>query len=301
LTPGVSGVESTHVRHSIFYRFVEDASRALGTQITASQTQEENIVMAKKSVWALCFVALLAVAFALPASAQDSQDRGISVRATEMHVVNAPEIPPPATIFMNFGTFVAANCPNGNSQYTQCSWVPSAWLLCGLTAGGGCVNATAMDIQENLAVPFTPKVNATMHHVEIPVQCINSTGGVCNAGTFSYTASVQADVAGVPSGVYLKSHHVTAGTEPFWTCCATGVGGGTVVALGPQALTAGTQYWIVADTNAAADTTTQDGWAWSGFEPYLAYCAVLSPATCPTTAPQYVATFTNENPAVKVY
>jgi hypothetical protein len=262
-------------------RLVEAESRMIGTQIADSKTQEENIVMAKKSVWALCFVALLAVAFALPASAQDSQERGVSVRATEIHVVNAPQIPPPATIFSNFGTFVAANCPNANSQYTGCSWVPDGWLICGATAATPCTG------QQNVAVPFTPKVNATMHHVEIPVQT--------DAGTATYTASVQADAAGVPSGAYLQHVHTHA-TAAFYKCCGTGAGGGQVVAM-TQALTAATQYWIVVDTNNAADTATANAWAWSGFEPYDAYCAQAT--TCVGTP--YVAAFTNENPALKVY
>jgi hypothetical protein len=255
----------------------------IGIQITDSKTQEENIVMAKKSVWALCFVALLAVAFALPASAQDSQDRGVSVRATEIHVVNAPEIRPPSTIFMNFGTYVAANCPNANAgaaAYQQCSWVPSGWLVCGATAAAPCTG------QENVAVPFTPKVAATMHHVEIPVQT--------DVGTATYTASVQADSAGVPSGTYLQHVH-THTTAAFWACCGTGAAGGQVVAM-TQALTAATQYWIVVDTNNAADTATGNVWAWSGFQPLDAYCAQTT--ACTTT---YTAAFSNETPAVKVY
>jgi hypothetical protein len=252
--------------------------------------------MAKKSIWAVCSVALLAAAFALPASAQDAQQRGpIVVGATSLHVVNTPEVPPPATIFSNLGTYVAANCPNANSQYLGCSWEPYGYLICGLTAGGACVSGTT-DLQENIAQPFTPKVNATMHHVEIPVQCVSVTAGACTAGTFSYTASVQADSAGVPSGTYLQHKHVTAGVVPFWTCCGTGASGGTVVAM-TQALTGGTQYWIVADTNAAADTTTQDAWAFSGMEPYYGYCTSTSTPACPT----YSAFFSNLNEAMKVY
>jgi hypothetical protein len=244
--------------------------------------------MAKKSIWAVCSVALLAVAFALPASAQDAEHSGpIVVRATSMHVVAAPEAPPPSTIFMNFGTYVAANCPDTNGNYTGCSWEPYGYLICGLTAGGACVTPSSVDIQENIGQPFTPKVNATMHHVEIPVQTY--------AGTATFTASVQADAAGVPSGTYLAHKH-TAATAAYWTCCGTGASGGLVVPL-TAALTGGTQYWIVADTNNAADTLTQDVWAFSGFEPYYGYCTPTSTNPCPA----YNNFFSNLNEAMKVY
>jgi hypothetical protein len=249
-----------------------------------------EIIMAKKSIWAVCSVALLAVAFALPASAQDAQQRGpIVLGATSMHVVPSVQRPSPfVTVYDNFGTYVAANCPNGSGYYTGCSWEPYGYLICGVTAGGACVSGTT-DIQENIAEPFTPKVNTTMHHVEIPVQTY--------AGTATFTASLQADAAGVPSGAYLAHNH-TAATAAYWTCCGTGASGGLVVPL-VHALTAGTQYWIVVDTNNAADTATQDVWAFSGFEPYYGFCN--STTACSGLTPEYMAFFSNLNEAMKVY
>jgi hypothetical protein len=238
--------------------------------------------MVKKSIWAVCSVALLALAFGLPASAQDAQHQGsLTVPATQFHVVNTPEVPPPSTIFSNLGVYVAANCPDGNGHYTGCSWIPNGWLLCG-TSSGVC---TAGDVQY-VAVSFKPKVNATMHHAEMPVQTYAGTSA-------SFTASVQADCAGAPCGVYLQSKHTTA-TTAFYTCCGTGASGGLVVGFPAQALTAATQYWIVADTTNAADTGTADVWAMAPEAPYTGFCTGAPPCT-------YFAGLNNNTPAVKVY
>lgn len=242
--------------------------------------------MVKKSVWALFIVALLAVAFTLPASAQDM---AISARATEMHTVGAPNpTPPPAPpIFINFGTFVAANCPNVNSQYLGCSWTPNGLLICG-TSATACSGSA-----QNIAEPFTPVLAATMHHVEIPVQ---SDGGT----TATFTASVQTDNMGLPLGTYGAPptvKHVVAAIAPFWTCCGVGAGagqGGTVVPL-TLALAPATQYWIVVDTNNAADIATQDVWAASGQAPYIGFCVGTAPCTT------YGAFIANNTPAMKVY
>jgi hypothetical protein len=235
--------------------------------------------MVKKSVWALCTVALLAVAFALPASAQDV---AISARATQMHVVRGqePNIPPPAVIYMNLGTYVAANCPNGNGDYTGCSWTPDGAYICG-TGASACSGSS-----QNVGYPFTPKVASTMHHLEVPVQ---TDGG----SSTSFTASVQADSGGLPTGTYLASVHTHA-TAAFWTCCGTGAAGGLVIPM-TQALAAATQYWIVVDTNNAADVNTQNVWASSGLAPYIGYCVGAAPCTA------YGNFIANTSPAMKVY
>lgn len=239
--------------------------------------------MVKKSVWAVCSVALLAAAFALPASAQDVQDRGpIVAHATSMHAVNGvePNVPPAPPIFSNLGTYNANTCPG--TEYVGCAWEPTGYYVAGPTS--------AIATTQNIAEPFTPRVAATMHHVEIPVQTAGGT-------TVSFTASVQTDAAGVPSGVYgaLPTHrHVVAGVSTFWTCCGTGVGGGVVVPL-TLALNAGTQYWIVADCNAAADTATLDVWDATGVHSLDASCIGTSPCTT------YGFGIQNLNAAMKVY
>jgi hypothetical protein len=240
--------------------------------------------MVKKSVWAVCSVALLAAAFALPASAQDIQGKGpVVAHATSMHVVVAPQAPPPATIFSNLGVYNSATCTS-TPAYVGCAWEPYGYYVAGPTG--------AIATTQNIALPFTPKVNATMHHAEMPVQYAGS-----SPETASFTASVQADSAGVPSGVYLVSHHVpTAQVPTFWTCCSTGVAGGGVVVALTQALTGGTQYWLVADCNAAADTSTTDAWAATGVANAEALCVGTSPCS-----PYTVALFPNTVVAARVY
>jgi hypothetical protein len=68
--------------------------------------------LVKKSIWAVCSVALLAVAFALPASAQDARDNGPLVAHTTNIVIHPNhEVQPPSsyTVFSNFGSPSATN------------------------------------------------------------------------------------------------------------------------------------------------------------------------------------------------
>jgi hypothetical protein len=238
--------------------------------------------MTWKSFLAICAVTLLAAALALPALAQNSRDQGpVAAHATELHVVQMDESPVPlTTIYSSLGTYVAGDCPDVNHFYTGCSWLPDGWLICGVTS------ASCGGTQENIAVPFTPKVSATMHHIEIPVESY--------AGTSTFTASLQADCAGAPCGVYIVSKHTTAAAA-FYTCCGARAGGGVIVGL-THTLTAGTRYWVVADTNNAADTATGNVWAFSGVNPYYSNC-VSSASPCTT----YSKFFADEAPALKVY
>jgi hypothetical protein len=204
-------------------------------------------LMMKKSVFALCCVALLAAPFALPASAQ------VQVAKTDgkvTHIAAARQVPPPCiglgcTLFSNFGPPFAR-------------WLigpGTGWPILGATAPGGPVY---------IAVPFTPAQNSHVTNVIVPVQCT-----VCTPGTKGFEISIQPDCAGVPCGVALVIKQEVANT-PFPACCIPADRINAIIApsLG---IVAGTQYWVVVDTLPAADTLTQDTWAWSPLGTGFAY------------------------------
>jgi hypothetical protein len=112
-----------------------------------------------------------------------------------------------------------------------------------------------------VAVPFTPTANATVNELEASV-------GWGQNGTEGVTLSLNSDNNGLP-GTALFSRNVTT-LGDFGDCCtvaaakdATGV-----------AVTAGTQYWVVASTSTSTDST-YDAWAFNStnmtYSTYAAY------------------------------
>jgi hypothetical protein len=199
--------------------------------------------MAKKSVLALCPVALLAAAFALPASAQvqvAKVDGKWAAHGKFAHVTPAPQVlPQDPVLFSNLGTNPLA------------VWQANGWLILGAT------NKVTNAFQY-IALPFTPVLNGTARKVEIPVQFYDLGDGATNG----FEISIQSDAAGLPGGAL-------AGGGPkqefakttFPACCSAGQ---TVIASFPgAALVVGTQYWVVVDTIPASDTATEDVWCWS--------------------------------------
>jgi hypothetical protein len=86
-----------------------------------------------------------------------------------------------------------------------------------------------------IALPFVPKSNSHAVQVRVPVHYVGS-------GANQVNLSLYADVNGTPGT--LLTGPVTVTSLALWgTCCTL-----TVASFPPVALTAGTQYWIVADT-----------------------------------------------------
>jgi hypothetical protein len=111
-----------------------------------------------------------------------------------------------------------------------------------------------------VAIPFTPKANATVTRIEASV------GTYENPSEFEL--SIREDNNGVP-GKALKSFHITA-PPTYGACCTLDVGNDKA----GIPVTRGTQYWI------AATTTTKDvffgGWAFNSTDmrshPIASYC-----------------------------
>ncbi len=87
------------------------------------------------------------------------------------------------------------------------------------------------------ALPFTPTTNAHVREVRAALSYIN-TGGATQVNL-----SIYSDASGVP-GTLLAGPVTLTNLPEFGTCCTLPL----AVLTSPLAVTAGTQYWIVADT-----------------------------------------------------
>jgi hypothetical protein len=212
--------------------------------------------MVKKSLFAICSVALLAAAFALPASAQDSErTTPLVAHATYTHISPWTQEPPvPFTIFSDFGNPAATN-----------SWAGTGYYILGPTNPLG-------DPQQSFAVAFIPTAASHVTKIEVPVQCNVFSGTVCTAGNNGFEQSLQADCAGVPCGVPIAgtAYKAQLANTVFYTCCTAADAKSQTFGGGGIALAAGTQYWVVVDANPAADTNTENVWD-DGGGPTLGY------------------------------
>jgi hypothetical protein len=231
--------------------------------------------MVKKSVLAVCSVALLAAALALPASAQNIQvTKPLSVDGNVLRDTPNNEIPPPTTtIYNNFGT--------GTNV-----WAAGGYPILGATSGFG--------YALYIAQPFTPAANSHATKVEVPVQ-------YGSGGTTGFEISIQGDCSGVPCGTALANGGPEQETTitPFFTCCTTAEAI-TASFSGGVSLTAGMQYWVVVDTAPAGDTDTEDFWAFAGKNQVpggVAFCEGVDGANCHDWRDDPVV---NEEPALKV-
>ena len=84
-----------------------------------------------------------------------------------------------------------------------------------------------------VAVPFTPKSDSQVSQVGAALQYIY--------GANQVNLSIYGDSSGAPGA--LLAGPVTVTNLPSYTCCTLGV-----AVFTPVAVTAGTQYWVVADT-----------------------------------------------------
>lgn len=120
-----------------------------------------------------------------------------------------------------------------NNAYDCCSgWTVSA-------------TGSILGFQQYVAMPFTPDKNYSVKTITVAVGYV--------AGTNGATVSLNADAGGLPGAVIKKG--ALTGLPVFGTCCTT-------VSMGAKgsAVTAGTQYWVVVQT----DKKTADTWdAWN--------------------------------------
>ena len=139
---------------------------------------------------------------------------------------------PPASlrkIFSNLGT--------GTDVYTN-----SGWTLAGPLSAGG--------FTQYVGLPFTSKVNAHVEQVRVAVQ-------YAGTGANQINLSLYSDASGAP-GTLLAGPVTVKNMPAFYTCCKL-----ADAAFSPSlAITAGVQYWIVADTPATGTGSDFSGvWA----------------------------------------
>jgi hypothetical protein len=104
---------------------------------------------------------------------------------------------------------------------------------------------------EFAAIPFTPKNNSTVEQVQVAVQYLG--------GANQVNLSIYADANGAP-GTLLAGPVTVTNLPSFGTCCSLAVAN-----FSPLAVTAGTQYWVAADTPATGTGSDFYGvWDWTG-------------------------------------
>lgn len=100
------------------------------------------------------------------------------------------------------------------------------WTISGPNASGG---------TSFIALPFIPKSNSHAVQIRVPVHYANS-------GANQVDLSLYTDLDGAP-GTPLAGPVTVKNLALYGTCCTL-----TIASFPPVSLTAGTQYWIVADT-----------------------------------------------------
>jgi hypothetical protein len=100
------------------------------------------------------------------------------------------------------------------------------------------------------ALPFSPKSNSHVSQVQVAI------GYLTGSGSTQVNLSIYGDANGVPGT--LLAGPVTVTDVPPGQCCAL-----TVANFTPLAVTAGSQYWVVADTPLAGTGSDFYGvWFW---------------------------------------
>ena len=98
--------------------------------------------------------------------------------------------------------------------------------------------ASTAGISFAYALPFTPKSNAHVREVRAAMSYLEGTGGANQVNL-----SIYSDASSVP-GTILAGPLTVNNLPAFGTCCALG----SATLTTPLPVTAGTRYWIVADT-----------------------------------------------------
>jgi len=118
------------------------------------------------------------------------------------------------------------------------------------TEGLNLSGPTAADgFTQFVAMPFTPKVNASVTQVQVAVQYLS--------GANQINLSIYTDASGAP-GTLLAGPVTVTNLPTFGTCCTL-----TVANFSPVAVTAGVRYWVTADTPATGTGSDFEGvWDW---------------------------------------
>jgi hypothetical protein len=165
-----------------------------------------------------CLLLCMAALCAIPMSAQATKRSPKTVHFTEKSKIHEPAQAPPAlaTIFSNLGPATDTY----NDTFAE------------IVAGP----ASSTGASFSFALPFSPKTNAHVREVRAALQW----GGT---GTNQVNLSLYSDVGGLPGTILAGPGTIT--NLPTWvTCCTLAVWKLT----SDLPVTAGTRYWIVADT-----------------------------------------------------
>lgn len=110
---------------------------------------------------------------------------------------------------------------------------------------------------EFLGMPFTPKLNSHVSEVRVAVQYLGS-------GANQVNLSVYSDSGGAP-GTLLAGPVTVNALSAFGTCCTL-----AVADFSPTAVTAGTRYWVTADTPSTGTGSDFTGvWDWVATPTFL--------------------------------
>lgn len=183
---------------------------------------------------------LVAALCVIPASAQENANVPKTLHFTETSKIHVAAQTPAtlATIFSNVGPPIDAY----NDTFAQVVAGPAS------TAG----------VSFSYALPFTPKSNAHVREVRAALQW----GGT---GANQVNLSIYSDAGGLP-GTQLAGPGTVTNLPNFHTCCTLAVWSLTT----ELAVTAGTRYWLVADTPTSGTGDDFYGvWAFIFPTPYL--------------------------------
>jgi hypothetical protein len=136
-------------------------------------------------------------------------------------------------IFSNLG-------PSTNA-FTNSGWTLSAPL-------------SAFGFTQFVAMAFTPTANAHVHQVRVAAQYLQSGANQVNLSLYS-------DTGGAP-GTLLAGPITVTNLPDFYTCCALAI---ATFSTG-TAVTAGTQYWVVANSPSTGTGSDFEG-AWAFVPP----------------------------------
>ena len=116
----------------------------------------------------------------------------------------------------------------------------AAWLVTGPNTGNGI---------QFMGMPFTPKANSHVSQVQVAVEYVK--------GANQVNLSIYGDSGGAP-GTLLAGPVTVMNLPAAGTCCTLAVAN-----FAPVAVTAGTQYWVVADTPlTGTGSDFVGGWGW---------------------------------------
>ena len=121
----------------------------------------------------------------------------------------------------------------------------NGWAILGPTS-----SLPGAGLPEFVAMPFTPKADAQVSQVGVAVQYMN--------GDNQVNLSIYADSGSGYPGTLLAGPVTVTSLPGYRTCCTL-----AVAKFPPVAVTAGSQYWVVADTPATGTGSDFEGaWAW---------------------------------------